>query len=276
MLQSIRSLKTRHVPKWYLMRMKMAIHLCILHLQKGLQQSLCCTVLALLRPAKCCECIFTEASIAVLEFVKENLGGDVEVGKAESLSQAFFKFNTSCYLSGGAEGYRLRAHTDLIKVLFPSDEHGWAVLSVSVCSCHPSHSDDRGVRHVLCGLHDDQHVPKAHPITCHAHTRDTPVLLPCLIMWARCLGVSLCYPVALSASIMPLSGRLATAAHSLFLFVSASVYRWSLHPQNSCPLTLESFHKALNEGKEGGDYYNPVGVHINARLKCHSIFKWPE
>lgn len=65
--------------------------------------------------------------------------------------------------------------------------------------------------------------PAAPPSTNPAHTQDAPVLLPRLIMWARCLGVSLCHSVALSASIMPLSGRLATAAHSLFLFVCLSV-----------------------------------------------------
>lgn len=41
-----------------------------------------------------------------------------------------------------------------------------------------------------------------------------PNTLPYLIMWARCLGVSVCHPFALSASIMPLSGRLANVAHS--------------------------------------------------------------
>lgn len=97
-------------------------------------------------------------------------------------------------------------------------------MSASVCSCHPSDTfGDRGVQHVLCGLHEDWHIPKAPPTANPPPPQEAPVLLPCLIMWARCLGVSLCHPVALSASIMPLSGRLATAAHSLFLFVCLSV-----------------------------------------------------
>lgn len=54
--------------------------------------------------------------------------------------------------------------------------------------------------------------------------QEAPMLLPCLIMWARCLGVSLCQPVALSASIMPLNGR----PRSLSVCVCVSVGVWTI------------------------------------------------
>lgn len=105
-------------------------------------------------------------------------------------------------------------------------------MSASVCSWHPSDTlSDRGIQNVLCGIHvglshsdsSSQHQHRPPPPITHPPYEEAPMLLPCLITWVRCLGVSLCRPVVLSASIMPLSGRLATAAHSLFLFVCLSV-----------------------------------------------------
>lgn len=100
---------------------------------------------------------------------------------------------------------------------------------------------------------------------CHPLPPEAPVLPPCLIMWARCLGglsVPSCCTVS---SRMPLSGRLATAAHSLFVSFFWCVCQWrvSPYPQNSflrIPLTLDyhyfSFTKLRNKKK-----YEEEGEH---------------
>lgn len=91
--------------------------------------------------------------------------------------------------------------------------HTWSRL----CGCHPSHRlGDSQVQDILCGT-DTFHwllPPAAHPFLQRA-----PVLLPRLITRARCLGVSVCQPVALSVSIMSLSGR----PHSLCVNVCVCV-----------------------------------------------------
>ena len=133
--------------------------------------------------------------------------------------------------------------------------------SSSVCSCHLSHTlGDSGVLDILCGLHEDWRIPMAPTATNPSFPQEAPVLLPCLIMWARCLGVSLCQPVALSASIMPLYGR----PHSLFLCVCvrALVCGWFSHPQ-----TFPSTDGFIAE-KQGSGYNCLSAVHTNVQLKC--------
>lgn len=148
-------------------------------------------------------------------------------------------------------------------------------MSASVCSCHPSDTlGDRGVQHILCGLHEDWHVSMAPPTANPPLPQEAPVLLPCLIMWVRCLGVSLCQPVVLSASIMPLSGRRSNCG-TQFVSVCVSVCGWIPHPQNFSPLLLDSFHEAQKQGREYGGIYSAEGFHTNARFKCHSMFNWP-
>lgn len=128
-------------------------------------------------------------------------------------------------------------------------------MSQLICVCQPLsaagilqiHLVTEGSRMSSVGYTQDCHIPIAPPnINTPPLYEEAPMLLPCLIMWARCLGVSLCHPVVLSASIMPLSGRLATAAHSLFLFVclSVCVSAWSSNARNSFPLLLNSSHIA--------------------------------
>lgn len=150
-------------------------------------------------------------------------------------------------------------------------------VSASVCSCHPSDTlGDRGVQRVLCGLHEDWHVPVAPPTANPPLPQEASMLLPCLIMWARCLGGSLCHPVTLSASIIPLSGHPSgCSTQFVYVCVCLSVCGQFPHPQSSLPLLLDSFHIAQKQVREGGGYYSPEGVHTNALLKCHSIFNWP-
>lgn len=141
-------------------------------------------------------------------------------------------------------------HTDLIKVPFPSrctcsvlseSALGWihsscqiratwatVCMATSVCSCHPSNTfGDRKVQDVIWEMHKGLtccNSSSHHQPSLPSLSQEAPVLLACLIMWARCLWVSLCHPVALSANIMPPSGRLAAAAHSSLLFFC--VYVW--------------------------------------------------
>lgn len=84
--------------------------------------------------------------------------------------------------------------------------------------------------------------------------QEAPVLLPCLIMWARCLGVSLCHPVALSASIMPLSGRQSyCGTQFVSVCICLSVCGWLPHPHYSFspPAEFFSYYSKKKKAEKG-------------------------
>lgn len=152
----------------------------------------------------------------------------------------------------------------------------WAV-HVSLCLQLPSFRYtwwQRGPAHPLwatwgltCSNGSSHHQPPPLP-------QEAPVLLPCLIMWARCLGVSLCHPVVLSASIMPLNGR-PSYCGTQFVSVCVSVSVWRISSSTEFHFCCIFFQIAQKQWREGVGYYSPEGVYTNARLKCHSNFAWP-
>lgn len=148
-------------------------------------------------------------------------------------------------------------------------------MCVRLCAQLPSFTHIGWQRGLACGLGETEiwHVPKAPPTVNPPQPlpHKTPVLLPCLVMWARCLWVSLCHHVALSANIMPPSGRRALATHSLALFeMFACQYRLLIRRIYFLDWWI-CFTKPKYGRRKKGGYFSLEGVHTKAWLKCHSI-----